>query len=127
MLCAICDDTNATTKICNDCRKLPENDGWGETWEQLEASADQFADRDITTHLSDMVNKRRRPVSSLVQAILDDIKTGTEEHYQYVDPAGRRFGTRTRRRPLTVYEIAKRRGCSPSYAARIRRIAFRLI
>ena len=39
-LCAICDNTNETTRLCPKCRADPANEGWSEEWEDIEFTGD---------------------------------------------------------------------------------------
>lgn len=110
-LCAICDSTNQTTRLCAACRADPVNGGWseGEPWELLE-------DVDAVTSdlsLGDLSGRRIRPDSSRKRAILRLVHGGTIRiAYTNRGPNRRNEPLVWRRRPLNLSEIAFLVGCS---------------
>lgn len=121
-LCAICSfdgrGTNLTTEICESCRAKPENDGWGETWEEFGDKADA-ADSAPAQSYADLLDRNFK-VTELETKILNLVLFGIEETYVRRDHRGRRRGTRTRTRYLTARQIAVVIGCDHRYVSFVR-------
>lgn len=117
-LCAVCDGTNATTRLCPVCRADPANTDWREgdevpcdfldtlpsslravTWDTAPRQATDLQQRVLVLLARDDVPMPRR-----VQ-----IRIGGERHYV----------TRTVRRQLTMREVARAAGCDESYVRRL--------
>jgi len=108
-VCAICDNTNATTQLCRDCKKDAANAGWVESWEDSDEGMEARA---AGVGLASIADRKQRQETALQRSILDLATRGAYEAVPYFDARGHRHGTRMRYVPLSFREIARRLGCS---------------
>lgn len=110
--CAICDNTNETTRLCNTCRKNPENSGWSSTWEICVENIDTFIGNGMT--LSELIVERGQVQNDITESILRLVAEGKKVRATYFDKDGRKRGERTYVREYSVKEISVKVGCSVS-------------
>lgn len=121
-LCAICDVTNATMRLCRKCRADPANAGWSErtqladrVWIEGLPTDRGTGELGARTRVAEMHDRRLRRLSVRTQQILQLV--GMYQITVYVRPRGR---ARTRaewiqqKRPLLLAEVAFLVGVTPS-------------
>lgn len=105
MLCAICDHTNDTTRLCVDCREDPVNEGWTEDGDDEHVDVALFPAGAL--RLADLQQQRPRAVSLLRRRVMELVADYTiRVAYR---PRGRKRGQvawEWRSRPLLVAEVA---------------------
>jgi hypothetical protein len=118
--CAICDDTNTTTRLCESCRADPANGDWSERWDDIALSGDiektAYVDKksgggcaDLYRQtLADLEPAERKPTPLEVRVLVH----GAVEEFRRYDQRGRFRGIGRRRVDLSQREIAIRVGCS---------------
>jgi len=118
--CAICQVTNAHTRICAWCEKQPYNKGWVSTWEEL-GGEDDLAASPIAParRLADVIDRKPRVPTPAQQAIIELALLGIVERYRYRDRRGRWRGWRTRIKALSLREIGSRTGKHWTYVRRV--------
>ena len=116
-MCAICDNTNATTQLCPSCYADPANAGWGETWEVV----DEFiADKAVSAKsLAELSDRKLRNPSELRAQILDLATRGFYCRMQVFDARGHSRGRRWGYLALTYRDIAFLVGCSHVHVMRV--------
>jgi len=122
VLCAVCDATNATTRLCSRCRADPANASWQATPPSQETrssrpQAERFA---YEVAWDPARHGRPRPLETLAERIAWLAAYGRRtEARVYRDARGRRRGTRIRRHYLGQRSIARLAGCSRSYVRKV--------
>lgn len=114
-LCAICDRTNATTRLCAKCKVDPANDSWGDSDGAISVDLDTELARiggDVARH-ADMIQRRARTPTDLQRRIMRDACVVVA--FVYYDKYGH---AHRRYRALRTPEIAKRQRCAQSHAWR---------
>lgn len=114
-LCAICDHTNATTRLCAKCRIDPANDNWAQSDPALAVDLESELARhagDVARH-ADMIERRARAPTPLQQRIMRDACALIA--FVYYDKYGH---AHRRYRALRTPEIAKRQRCTQPYVWR---------
>lgn len=118
--CAICDNTNRTTRLCDTCRRDPSNDGWSEgediSFDRL-ASAD--SDVDVSSvpeenNIFALSGRRARRVTvarQMALVLIDQYKIRVP--YRNRGPGRRRQPWVWRSRPLNLSEVAWLVGITP--------------
>ncbi len=116
--CAICRGNDNIPRLCATHRADPANAGW---LERDEAPTSNSVDTLVPAcRLAELHGARAaREVTEREKTILRLSTFGTEERVPYTDKAGRRRGSYGRRRALSLREIAKEAGCSPSWAWKV--------
>lgn len=111
-LCAICDETNQTTRLCDACRADPANDGWSEC-----EPAELIEDVDSVVgdlRLGDLASRRIRTDGERKRAILQLIHGYTVRvAYRTSGRLRARSPWVWRRRALNLSEVAFLVGCTP--------------
>lgn len=116
-LCAICDATNDTTRICEACESSPENADWRHSWEMSIADIDA---RPIGITLQELLATMPREWSSLtLRILLVRLCFRVEERVRKIDRYGRSRGYRIRKRAATHSEIAHACGCSRGWVSAV--------
>lgn len=120
-LCAICDATNATMRLCRKCRADPANAGWSErtqladrVWIEGPPTDRGTGELGARTRLAEMHDRRLRRLSVRTQQILQLV--GLYQITDYVRPRGRaraRSEWIQRKRPLHLTEVAFLVGVTP--------------
>ncbi len=124
-LCAICDCTNATTRLCRACRGDPANAGWIAEWEDtstvpsLDTAA--FSERHLAGIIGSTLPLEVTPKQLLVFKLLLTPKVCTKAR---IDRRGRRRGTRRQSTAYTTREIAAMVGVCQQYVVKLRRRLF---
>jgi hypothetical protein len=118
MVCAVCDKTNATMRLCDLCRRKPENAGWSQgADEQLTENIESFAPSgrlaELQDHALPHVGERTRVVLQLVYGANISIPYRPRGRERY------RLEWRWESRPLSLSEIAHLVGCSREAVRRI--------
>jgi hypothetical protein len=122
--CAICSydpetgriGDSRTTKLCDDCKKAPENQGWSENWENTELDAN--LEDHAGLRLADVIDEGRQ-ATELTERIhaLARLRTGV------VLPRALRHKRGRGGRPLdaayTPEQIADHVGCSVRYVQQV--------
>jgi len=115
-LCAVCDSTNETTRLCATCRRDPANGAWQATPHAQEGAggARYAVTWDPARH------GRPQAVQTLAERIAWLAAYGRRvETRVYLDARGRRRGPRERRRYLGQRSIARLAGCSRAYVRKV--------
>ena len=126
VLCSICHNTNASTRLCNYCQNDPANVDWhtSSSREELGAELDSGSDERLLTRsaLQDCQSKRGRKPTEMQKVVLGLLLHGVFVQRPYRDRRGRRRGTRQRVRALRVSEVAQIAGCHENYVFRLRKL-----
>lgn len=116
--CAICDNTNATTRLCKACQKDPANADWSDG-----AREDPDDNMERLGYAADLLslNQDRKPikVTEVVQQVARLAFQGREVRTPYVDKLGRRRGDRVRFESMSIRQIAEVVGLSKSAVEKI--------
>jgi hypothetical protein len=117
-LCAICDQTNETMRLCEGCRADPMNAGWSEgDPAQLVNDVETVAQ---STRLSDLSGRRIRPDGDRKRAILGLVYHGRiREAYRNRGPGRNKQPWLWRWRALNLSEIAFLVDCSPQAVRKV--------
>lgn len=121
MLCAICDHTNETTRLCVDCREDPCNEGWSEDDAEHQLDPDRYASS--APRLADVIDRRARPPTELHRRIVSllvlyQVQVAVRVRVRL--PSGARvWRWRAGRRALTFREVAHLVGCSVGYVHKV--------
>jgi hypothetical protein len=124
--CAVCQYDPATgrvgnfntTRLCRDCRKGVENRGWNDR-RMLTGQEDRIRQLRSPGTLADLQREDRRQSSAKQDLIRRLALVGEPELVVRMDQAGRRRGTRLRRRGYSPTEIARVVNCAVSYVHRV--------
>jgi hypothetical protein len=118
-LCAICDSTNNTMRLCAKCRRSKYNKGWREGEENSYEEIEELAAHH--PRHADMIGRRVREPSEIEKRalVLSTERMVIVHRHRWV----RRNGARVREdyqrsEPLTVREIAFLVGCHPTQVQR---------
>lgn len=110
MTCAVCDGTNATTRLCAKCKADPANQDWHESDTRIVDDVEQLA---AGERHADLLDKRARLPTLLQSAIVRDACVLVP--VPYYDKLGHRH---RRYRALDTYAIARRQNCAQSHVWR---------
>lgn len=123
-LCAICDATNATTRICPSCREDPANDGWTEQSDREESDAE--IDRFAVGLAALTTGRRLKAPTQLEQRIMLLLVRGTCVPVERWTRAGHFRGAVLRyHRHMSYRAIAVEVGCAVSFVHKTKRRYFR--
>jgi hypothetical protein len=120
-LCAICDCTNATSRICAECRADPANADWIAEWEDTSLTDRFDGSWPAANRLSAVIGTSvlaATPKQEEVFKLLLAVKVVTKPRR---DRKGRSRGSHRRTRSYTIEEIARAVGVSHQYVSRLRR------
>jgi hypothetical protein len=105
-----------TTKLCDECKRAPENRGWSESWENTDLDSDIEAHAGL--RLDDVI-----PDSPQSSELADRIRALAALRTGAVIPRALRTKRARGQRPLdaayTTAQIAERAGCSVQYVRQV--------
>jgi len=124
-LCAICDRTNATPRICAACAAAPENADWVSQWEDTSTVGNLDSERFGLARLCEVIGYlpalKATPKQLRVYELLLTQRTIETRRR---DRRGRMRGTRRIVAVYTTRQVAELAGVGFQYVARLRRRLF---